>query len=327
MRQDSNLFPRASDDYIVAPSGRRLRLVGERNTTPTSDSVPREVRVSEKIVRLQITTQRTGYTLQKIYGHPNSTGKWNKITLPQPAVVVPTYRAILTLYDSAKGEADSARRDLHVTRDASYYLGAGPQGTVRCRNIAFEPMIDNKNVYTTEEIHFPSAADVSIRGFFLLEDEAQRGKSPRHLHAKYVGNSNQYGPDIPFRTDGNIATNVMFHIGGFYEAALTSVHAKWLGGSEGCFAFIPVESVRGDEMLASQITLEKAFFSNRSWTELTDVIRHHRDSDLRPRFFVTVAPRTPFERDSLKKLIYVTPAIHNAQKFLADGADVFNWLP
>lgn len=305
-------------DSITSPTGRHLGLVGNRNTTHTSDQHPKQIRVAEKYVILDITTETTGYTLQKLYGHPNVSSAWNKVSMHQPATVVPTYRAVVTLYDSSKGVADSDRRELNVTRDAHYYLGPGERGKVRCRNIAFEPLNPSKNVYLTEEIHFPSAAHEDVRGFFLLEEESQRGKTPRWLHAKYVSNKNAYGTDIPLRTDGTLASNVMFHIGGFYEASMRFAHARWLGGSEGCFAFIPQKTVRTLEAEAGQMTLENAFFSNRTWVEWTAIIKRYRNSDPQKRFFVRITPRPDFQRDVQKDIVFLSAALDPTARMRID---------
>jgi hypothetical protein len=102
----------------------------------------------------------------------------------------------------------------------------------------------------------------------------------------------------------------MFHIGGFYEAAgIPWAHAKWLGGSEGCFAFIPKKNTMKTESEASRITLETAFFSNRTWVNWTQIIERHRDLDPQKRFFVQIIKRHQVERDAVKTVFYMSPAL------------------
>lgn len=209
-------------------------------------------------------TQSGLYTIQKVYGHPNLATNTDKTLKPQPAVVVPTYRAQLMLFDASGGETGSFRKNINVPRDAWYYLGKNNLGLEWCRNIAFEPGDAKKNKYLMEQIHFPSRADKIIHGYFLLEDESQRGEDKRYLHAQRVSITNPYGAPIASRTDELFAMNVMFHIGGFYMARAAMLHAKWLGGSEGCFAFIPDEGIHATSEDAAKTTMEHAFFSNRT---------------------------------------------------------------
>jgi hypothetical protein len=254
---------------------------------------------------LKITTTIAGYTLQKVYGHPNNSTKWRKSVEQQPAVVVPTYRANLILYNSSNGANASTQYDINVTRDAWYYLGAGGAGRTWCRNIAFEPRNPAENKYLTDQIHFPSAADPNIHGFFLLENESQRGKAERTLHAERIELSNPYGDPIPFRKNESLATNVMFHIGGFYMARASALHARWLGGSEGCFAFIPKKSCRPTPEEAARITMDTAFFSNRTWVNLTTIIERYRDNDPGRRFFVEIEKRDLPVRDKIQPILMI----------------------
>jgi len=267
------------------------------STTPVENQTRKEVKVAEKYVLLEITTEQTGFTLQKIYGHPNVGSTFKKMTEWQPAVVVPTYRAKLTLFDE-----NSKHFELNVTRDAWYYLG-NSKGEDHCRNIAFEPKDAAKNQYLTEEIHFPSAADSLVRGFFLLQKDSPRGE--RWLQAEPVSQDNLYGQKIPFRDDPAFAHDVMFHIGGFYEASARFLHFKWLGGSEGCFAFIPKKSMRDSADDASKITWDTSFISNKIWIEWTTIISRHRDLDPNHRFIVKIDKRNSVEREAVKTIIRI----------------------
>lgn len=62
------------------------------------------------------------------------------------------------------------------------------------------------------------AADNNIHGYFLMEDESQRQQEKRYLHADRVSIENPYGAPISSRKDESFASNIMFHIGGFYMA-------------------------------------------------------------------------------------------------------------
>jgi hypothetical protein len=300
-----------ADNWITSPLGRNLNLVCKKKTTLYTDEGVKDIRVSEKYVILKITTNTSDYTLQKVYGHPNVVTNWGKSTEQQPAVVVPTYHAKVILFDSSKGENSSVQYDINVTRDAWYFLGVDNTSATCCRNMAFEPADATKNKYLTDQIHFPPAADPIIHGYFLMEDESQRKKDKRYLHAERVSIQNPYGAPISSRKDESLASNVMFHIGGFYMARAKALHAKWLGGSEGCFAFIPKKSIRATPQEAANITMETAFFSNRTWANLTAVIEKYRDSDPKKRFFVEVEKRNPYPRDAIKQIFMIAGALDN----------------
>lgn len=304
-------FGSNTDNCITSPLGRNLNLVCKKNTTSYTDESVKEILIPEKYVKLKITTNISGYTLQKVYGHPNVGTRWGKSTEPQPAVVVPTYHAKLILFDSSKGEDGSVKYDINVTRDAWYFLGVDTNHATQCRNIAFEPADATKNKYLTDQIHFPTAADPIIHGYFLMEDESQRQQEKRYLHAEKVSIDNPFGAPISSRTDESLATNVMFHIGGFYIARASALHAKWLGGSEGCFAFIPKKSIRETPEEAANITMEKAFFSNKTWVNLTTMIEKYRDNDAKKRFVIEIEKRNPYPRDSIKKILIISGALDN----------------
>lgn len=310
-------FGTNTDAWITSPSGRNLNLICSKNTTLFTDEKVKDVPIPDKYVLLKVTTATSGYTLQKVYGHPNNNSDWNSATAPQPAVVVPTYHAKVVLFDSSKGEAGSQTYDINVTRDAWYYLGKDASRSTWCRNIAFEPEDPSKTSYLTEQIHFPSRANKNLHGFFLLESESQRGNSPRQLHAESVESQNPYGPPIPYRQNASIANNVMFHIGGIYEASAMRGHAKWLGGSEGCFAFIPSKSIRATAQEAALVNLENVFVSNKTWVNLTTMIEKFRDSGPSKRFTITIERRPQFPRDQIKTIVFLTSVLH-------DGANRFN---
>ncbi|WP_157381758.1 hypothetical protein [Burkholderia ubonensis] len=326
---ESFLFPEIESDqlWITSPSGRNLTYMCTKDTTIFSDESVKSVIVPEKYAILKITADATGYTLQKVYGHPNVSSTWKKITERQPAVVVPTYRARLIFFDSSKDEASRTQYDINVTRDAWYYLGKDKDGATWCRNIAFEPADASKNRYLTEQIHFPSAAAPIIHGYFLMESEAQRGHASRLLHAERVTNENRYGSPIPLRKDESVASNVMFHIGGFYEASARFLHAKWLGGSEGCFAFIPEKSIRSTREEAASITLETGFFSNKTWVNLTALLERYRDSDPHKRFYVEIKKRADFVRDEKKHILSLSGAVDDTAKLLEAGYGPYIVIP
>jgi hypothetical protein len=314
-------FGNAADDWLTSPAGRNLNLLCKKNTTLFTDESVKDISVPEKNVLLRITTQKSGYTLQKVYGHPNTSTSVNKALEPQPAVVVPTYHAKLIRFDSAKGEKGSIQQNINVTRDAWYYLGEDDRGLKWCRNIAFEPLDPANNKYLTDQRHFPSAADPNVHGYFLMQDDSQRGQDKRYLHAEKVRIQNLYGAPVSTRTDELLASNVMFHIGGFYMARARALHAKWLGGSEGCFAFIPKESMREKVEDAEKITMKTAFFSNRTWVNLTTNIERYRDSDPKKRFFVEVEKRDPYPRDEIKKILMIAGANDEFIEKINSGAD------
>ncbi|QBQ98770.1 hypothetical protein [Paraburkholderia pallida] len=312
-------FGNTMDNLITTPLGRNLNLVCKKNTTLFTDESAKEVLVPEKYVLLKITTIASGYALQKVYGHPNVTTTFRKSADPQPALVVPTFHAQLVFFDSTKAESGSTKHDINVTRDAWYYLGVDHAGATWCRNVSFEPADARKNRYLTEQIHFPPGADKNVHGFFLMQDEAQRGKDSRQLEARGVSLDNPYGDRISCRKSESTASNIMFHIGGFYVARAALGHAKWLGGSEGCFTFIPKESVHSTPEEASRVTVENAFLSNRTWVNLTRKIETYRDNDPQKRFIVEVEPRNDYARDSMKNIIMLSGALDRQIRHYVNG--------
>jgi hypothetical protein len=152
-----------------------------------------------------------------------------------------------------------------------------------------------------------------------MQDESQRGKELRNLDAKRVSLDNPYGARISCRKSKSVASNIMFHIGGFYVTRAKLNHARWLGGSEGCFTFIPKKSVHSTPEEASKVTLETAFFSNKTWINLTAMIEKYRDGDPQRRLIVEIEHRHSYSRDSIKNIIILSGALDRQIKNYISG--------
>ena len=144
-----------------------------------------------------------------------------------------------------------------------------------------------------------------------MEAKSQRQQEKRYLHAEKVSMDNPFGTPISTRTDESLAVNVMFHIGGFYIARASALHAKWLGGLEGCFAFIPRKSIRATPEEVANITMEKAYFPNKAWVNLATMIEKYRDNDTKKRFIIEVEKRSPYPRNAIKKILLISGALNN----------------
>lgn len=280
----------------MKPLPRLLQQYSEK----TEASHPRkEIQHDEKFVYLNISKEITGYTIQRLFGHPNS--DWNRGDF-MPAVVVPTYKALVMFYDSSKGK-DSKKLFMNVTRDSWYYLGINKNKQALCKNLAFEPR-EQQKAYLTEQIHFPSRCPSSIHGYFLCQENSPKGV--RFLEAEPMDLSNPItGKSLPSRESPNYAHNIMLHIGGFYQASATYAHWLWLGGSEGCFGFIPEKSLRKSFFEASQITEKEAFISNATWINWTTMIEQYRDLDPQKRFVINIEKRNNVIREDTKEILEI----------------------
>lgn len=168
-------------------------------------------------IKLVITTEITGYTLQYIYG---------SIVLKSMVIIVPTYKMnvekegkILAFYN--------------VTRDAWYMRGILKEDNnykyAQISNRCFEPANENSNLYSTVPTSYPIGIDA-----FALRQKGSEFLNAEP-HTKEV-QTTLNGEDIDDnRKDYSKAKGVMIHIAGWYNNG----EKNKLAGSYGCFGIVP----------------------------------------------------------------------------------------
>jgi len=215
----------------------------------------------EEIVRIEITGTITGYTIQGLKGEDN----W----FSDPVVIVPTYKASvfndLVIDDTVKSKNLISSFD--ITRDAWYSLGKDKTGVYRLLNRAFVPEHYSQNLYTA--IWIPSYPRFSGQNAFILTRFGDKKIPAKPLLTQTCLNGKSI--DSP-RKAANIASDVLIHIGGTYEVA----NYDHIGGSYGCFAFIPKDDIYGTPELAEQASKNDDYddkTSNADWGKVTNEIK------------------------------------------------------
>jgi hypothetical protein len=248
-----------------------------------SEKVSVKIVIDIKYPKLYISTIKTGFTIQKLYGHNAA----KSLLIPfEPAVVVETYKAYLKFYENGTTKDVI---EFNVTRDAWWYLGI-KNHKYHLLNRTFEPLDGNINLYLTEEIHFPSKAPDECRGYFLKQKNqrvlnAEPFETDVDLENKEIGDN---------RNKKDKAKNVMLHIGGVYKAGVKGLGVEWLGGSLGCFAFIPDNDVFPTEELARKASYSDDYdddLSNSHWLKVTNKINELRSLDTQKRFYIIINKR------------------------------------
>ncbi|MBW8523115.1 hypothetical protein K0U91_00475 [Chryseobacterium chendengshani] len=224
--------------------------------------------IAKKIIRIEITNEITGYTIQGLKGLDYN--------FYDPAVVVPTYKVnIFYIEKNIKGEdcKTENKGEFDVTRDAWYSLGKNKDGKYELLNRAFVPDNYERNLYGLHWI--PSYPNISARyvrsdmdafiftRFGSRKIPAKQLRTQTRLDGKNI--------DSP-RKDQNFATDVMIHIGGSYEMK----GYDHLGGSYGCFAYIPKDDIYSTPELAEKASDNDDYddiASNSTWKEITNKIK------------------------------------------------------
>ncbi|MCT6870162.1 hypothetical protein [Apibacter sp.] len=244
--------------------------------------------IEGKYPKLYISTQKTGYTIQKLYGHPAAT---SALYTYEPAVVVSTYRAYLRFFEN--GETKDII-EFNVTRDAWYYLGE-KNGKAHLLNRTFEPLDGNKNLYYTEEVKFPSKAPNDCKGYFLMQNKSRTIKA-EPFETQIDINGISIGDK---RKQPNKAHNVMLHIGGVYRLDTKGAKMQWLGGSLGCFAFIPANDIYQTKALAKKASKDDDYdddTSNAHWLKITNKISELKNEDPSKRFYIIINKRSTWTK-------------------------------
>lgn len=231
---------------------------------------------NKEVIRIEITAQITGYTIQALKGLD--------FIFSDPAVIVPTYKAnILSLTLDKNGNILRQQNEgsFSVTRDAWYNRGKNSQGKYVIMNRAFVPSNYKQNLYGLRWIpNYPIQYKIFASG---LDAYIFTRFGSNKIPAKPLPYDKKLdGTDIDYpRKDPNFATDVMIHIGGTYEMHLRGGSYKgngydWLGGSLGCFGYIPDHMIRINPESAKKAVRNDEYdneTSNESWKKVSNRIK------------------------------------------------------
>jgi hypothetical protein len=234
-----------------------------------------EVKIKE-VIRLEITAEITGYTIQALKGLD--------YIFSDPVVIVPTYKTnILSLTIDEKGNIllQENKGSFSVTRDAWYNRGKNSNGKYVIMNRAFIPSNYKQNLYGLRWIpNYPTKFKIVASG---LDAYIFTRFGSNKIPAKPLPyNKNLDGSDIDDpREDPNFAIDVMIHIGGTYEFYMRGISYKgngydWVAGSLGCFAYIPDHMIYENPKAAKKAVENDDYddeTSNKSWKEVSNKIK------------------------------------------------------
>jgi len=215
------------------------------------------------IPKVIITDEITGYTIQALKGV--------EATFYDPAVVVPTYKANVVL--DKGNDNDEFQFSFDITRDAWYSLGKNDADEHVLLNRAFVPDNKDKNLYDARWIpsypnpvsasYLPTGLDAFI---FRRFGERKIPAKPLRTQKRLDGS-----PITSPRSNPNIATDVMIHVGGTYNAN----GIEHLGGSYGCFGYIQPQDVYNNVELATKASKDDDYddeTTNKDWKNTADKI-------------------------------------------------------
>lgn len=233
-----------------------------------NEEAPEMDLIVKKIIRLEITNEITGYTIQGLKGL--------NYKFSDPAVVVPTYKTnILYIEKDIKGDDCKVENKggFDVTRDAWYCLGKNENDKYELLNRAFVPDNYERNLFGLKWIpSYPNISATYARSdmdAFIFTRFGNRKIPAKPLRTQE--NLDGTSIDSP-RKEENFATDVMIHIGGTYEM----FGYQHLGGSYGCFAYIPEDDIYSTPELAEKASDEDKYddiSSNSTWKEITNKIK------------------------------------------------------
>lgn len=227
-----------------------------------SENVKVDVEVLFVHIRINITSEITGYTIQGLKGED--------YIFSDPAVIVPTYKVRVLNFD-LQNKSGKEEFSLNVTRDGWYNLGKNQAGEYSLLNRAFVPDSWNKNLYgvfwipsyPNQKRYLKSGLDAFIfTRFGERKIPAQPLKTQKLLNGKSIEHP---------RTEVNFATDVMIHVGGTYEMR----GYDHLGGSLGCFAFISSNDIYSTPELAKKASENDDYddiTTNSDWKKKADEI-------------------------------------------------------
>ncbi|MCF8715333.1 hypothetical protein JM658_10885 [Joostella atrarenae] len=219
-----------------------------------------------EVIRLIITNEKTGYSIQGLKGLD--------YTFSDPVVVVPTYKT-----EIVKAKVDFKNNIKHsevidsfsVTRDAWYNLGKTKDEKYKLLNRAFVPADYSSNLYSVFWIpSYPNPMHISSKlDAFIFTRFGERKIPAQPLSTQF----NIDGTPIDgARADENFATDIMIHVGGVYEVG----GYDHVGGSYGCFAYTPKDDIYGTPELAELASKNDDYddkVSNKDWEDVANKIK------------------------------------------------------
>lgn len=232
--------------------------------------------MSKEVVLLEITSDLTGYTIQALKTRHKFIHDYR---FSDPAVVVPVFKLNIKVRtykaDGKTIDKEVIKGSFNVTRDSWYYLGNLDNLLKKIiskdylLNREFVPDTYTKNLYGALWLpHYPQTWARAYLNAFVLTRFGSRSIPAKPLAVqKHID-----GTAIDsVRANENLATDIMIHIGSTYSI-LSYDH---LGGSYGCFAFIPEGNIYSSVTLAEQASIDDAYddeTSNKAWKEVCQSI-------------------------------------------------------
>ena len=220
------------------------------------------VEVTISLIKITITSEITGYTIQSLKGED--------YIFSDPSVIVPTYKVNVLSYNNVNKTGKNVL-EFNVTRDAWYNLGKNKNGEYKLLNRAFVPENWTQNLYSVFWIpSYPNQLKVAKSGMdaFIFTRFGERKIPAKPLKTQFKSNGEKIDD---FRKEENFATDVMIHIGGTYELK----GYDHVGGSYGCFGFIPQDDIYANPKLAKKGSENDNYddkTSNSDWKKVANKI-------------------------------------------------------
>ena len=220
------------------------------------------VEVTISLIKIIITSEITGYTIQSLKGED--------YIFSDPSVIVPTYKVNVFSYNNMNKTGKNVL-EFNVTRDAWYNLGKNKNEEYKLLNRAFVPENWSQNLYSVFWIpSYPNQLKVAKSGMdaFIFTRFGERKIPAKPLKTQFKSNGEKIDD---FRKEENYATDVMIHIGGTYELK----GYDHVGGSYGCFGFIPQDDIYANPKLAKGASENDDYddkTSNSDWKKVANKI-------------------------------------------------------
>ena len=233
--------------------------------------------------RLIITDEIIGYTCQYIYGEITD--------VDYDSIVVPVYKIDLKV-------KEKIINSFGVTRDSWYSRGVIDDGfiydDIELTNRCFEPFDGLVNLFSTTPLKYQG-----IDAFALRQKNNEKLNAEPHTE-KMNTTANGLPIDEP-RPDLTKATGVMIHIGGYYHN--NKYKKDKLGGSYGCFGFIPKHQMGSKSKMEEwrkDNSYEKVETSNMAYKKFVDEVVNTRDKST-GKLRVLIIKRTNVEKYKVLK--------------------------